>query len=283
MVESFKIMEGNMKKLSVFILIFALCTALLSGCMITFPSFTSFHYDDADKYTPGGASITDTVSRIEVEWVSGEVNVATHSDKDVTFFEESSTLLKDSTSLYYWLEGTTLHIKFCRSGIRSLNNLKKDLTLLIPEELSLREIEVESVSGGISISGIDADEIKAEAVSGGISLDSCASGEVNVETVSGNAEISSVEGYSFDIETVSGAVSFSSGSAPRELDIETVSGQIVLYLPEDSDFTMDFDTVSGAFSSELEYKNDGKRYIFGMGMGDYSIDTTSGNVEIKTF
>lgn len=44
---------------------------------------------------------------------------------------------------------------------------------------------------------------------------------------------------------------------------------------------LDFDTVSGSFSSALACKTDGSRRIFGRGNGDYSIDTTSGSVRTE--
>ena len=45
--------------------------------------------------------------------------------------------------------------------------------------------------------------------------------------------------------------------------------------------TLDFDTVSGSFSSALACKTEGSRRILGRGNGDYSIDTTSGSVHIE--
>ena len=45
--------------------------------------------------------------------------------------------------------------------------------------------------------------------------------------------------------------------------------------------TLDFDTVSGSFSSALACKTENSRRIFGNGNGDYSIDTTNGSVRIE--
>lgn len=272
-----------MKKLFVFALIFILCASLLSGCMLTFPSFMSYHYDNADRYTPGGGSLSGTVNKIEIGWLNGSVTVKPHSGDTVTFSEESRRTLSDGLTLHYLLEGTTLHIQFCRSGQHNISSLSKDLTVLIPEDIELTDIEIESVSADISAENISAKEIKLEAVSGDVLLSCCTAGEVDIETVSGSVKAQSVDTSAFSADTTSGSVTLSSASAPGELDIETVSGQITLSLPEEAGFTMKFDTVSGAFSSELPYSQDGKRFIFGSGTGDYKIDTTSGNVKIKAF
>jgi DUF4097 and DUF4098 domain-containing protein YvlB len=45
--------------------------------------------------------------------------------------------------------------------------------------------------------------------------------------------------------------------------------------------TIDFDTASGDFNSDISFKNEKKKYVCGSGANKVTIDTSSGDVEIK--
>lgn len=294
-----------MKKVTSLILILGVCVCLLSGCRLPFGSssgLSDIRYEDAERYTAGGASLTDTVERVKIDWVSGSVRVTSHAGDTVEFAEEANRGLNDDTSLYYWLDGTTLRIKFCRSGKWSLSGLEKDLTLYLPEELALKELEVDGVSAELEAAAVRAEELKLETVSGGIRVTDCSvakeaelfsvSGSIDAglpgtleklktDTVSGRVTVSAGEILSVRGGSTSGGLSFSLSNAPRSLEVDTVSGSVELYLPEDAGFTLRFSTVSGELSSDLPCRPDGKEYVCGDGAGDYSIGTTSGDVTIR--
>ena len=65
------------------------------------------------------------------------------------------------------------------------------------------------------------------------------------------------------------------------MDIDTASGKVTLQLPADSNFTLDMDTASGDFRSDLALKMDGKKYVCGNGKGMIKIDTASGDIFLK--
>ena len=138
-----------MKKVIVLLFTAALCAALLCGCRMSVrpaSGLSSFRYDHAEQYTAGGAVLSDAVERVEIHWLSGSVAVEAHGEDTISFSEEANRKLTEDDCLYYRLDGTTLLIQFCRSGKWDLNDLQKDLTVLLPEELLLKELEVNSVS-----------------------------------------------------------------------------------------------------------------------------------------
>lgn len=252
----------------------------------------------------GRITLTDEVEQVEIDWVSGGVTVATYGESAVAFQEESGRTLTEDLRMTYWVERKTLHIDFCRNERQALNGLEKQLTVWLPETLTLRELDIESVSAGISVHGGKAAELKLESASGGIQVtdgrvsDSgeleSVSGEITaaftdplraleVDTVSGAVEITAPELVSFQAETASGSVALSSGSGLRELKIETVSGPVTLTLPRNAGFTLRLDGGSGGFASDLprQENKDGTVSRFGDGSGDYSIDTVSGRVTIQ--
>ena len=294
-----------MKKLLVPLFAAALCTMLLCGGRMSIrPSvgLSSFRYDQAEQYTAGGAVLSDTVERVEIHWLSGSVAVETHGENTISFSEEANRRLTGDTCLYYRLDGTTLVIQFCRSGKWALNDLQKELTVLLPEELLLKELEVDSVSAELCADGVSVEAVELNTVSGEIRLQNCGvtnqakldtvSGSVEAElaqpleslyagTVSGNVEVTAPEVTSFQADTTSGSVFLAADTAPEELDVDTVSGSVTLRLPESAGFTLDFDTVSGEYTSELPCAVKDNCCVCGDGSGDYEIDTTSGDVRIE--
>lgn len=271
-----------MRKMFLRIAALTLCAALLSGCnMPDYFSISSFTYDDAEKYTMGGAVLSDAIDTVEIDWISGSVLVDTHSDHTVAFEEHANRKLSKDTTLYYWLEGKTLHIKFGRSGKWRHSGLDKDLTLYLPEQL-LEELEVESVSAKIEVNGIGASHMKLDTVSGEIAAS--LPGMINdleIGTVSGTAHISAPQIGSFEADSTSGEISLSVETAPEKLDVDTVSGNFDLYLPETAGFELRFDTVSGNLDSEIPCETDGKNYIYGDGTATYRVETVSGNLRIE--
>ena len=75
----------------------------LSGC---FNAPTTLNYKHADRYTMGGATITDSVRNIDINWIGGNVDVLTHNENTVSFSEISDTaqyLYSFQFSLYWIL------------------------------------------------------------------------------------------------------------------------------------------------------------------------------------
>ena len=293
-----------MNKSASLVLVLTLCSLLLSGCGLHIrPSLglSGINYEHPEKYTVGGAAFTDKVERVEIHWLSGSVTVTGHKGNEIRFSEKANRNLTNDLSMHYWLDGSTLRIQFCRSGKWNLNGLEKDLTLQLPERL-FESLEVDTVSARISLEDLAVNDLETDSVSGAVRLRDCrvtdrvradtTSGSVKavltgalrewkVDTVSGSVELTVPEVQSFDVNTTSGSVSLTVEKAPKDLDVDSVSGSVSLCLPADGDFTLDFDTVSGSFSSDLTCRTEGSRRIFGKGRGDYSIDTTSGSVYIE--
>ena len=281
-----------------------LCALLLSGCGLHIrPSLglSGINYEHPEKYTVGGAAFTDKVEKVEIHWLSGSVTVTGHRGNEIRFSETANRNLTNDLSMHYWLDGSTLRIQFCRSGKWNLNGLEKELTLQLPERL-LQSLTVDTVSARVNLEGLKMEDLGLDTVSGAVRLRDCqvsdrarvdttsgfvkaaltgALREWKADTVSGSVELIVPEVKAFDVNTTSGSVSLTAESAPKDLDVDSVSGSVTLCLPADGDFTLDFDTVSGSFSSDLAFKTEGSRRIFGRGTGDYSIDTTSGSVNIE--
>lgn len=220
-----------MKKTFSIMLILAVCAGLLSGCRISVhlpTGLSSFYYDNVEKYVVGGANIADTVERVEIQWLSGSVNVAAHKEDIVRFSEETNRTLTNDNSVHYWLDDTTLRIQFCDSGEWDLNGLKKDLTVLLPEELMLKGLKINGVSAEMEVDSIWAEELSLNTVSGDLEVTGC--------TITESA----------DFDTTSGAVTAEVLGALRELCASTVSGKASVTAQRID--MVDMDSTSGDFA-----------------------------------
>lgn len=293
------------RKMLSLMFVLATCASLLGGCRLSVqppPGLSSFLYENAEQYTMGGASLTDIVESVEIRWVSGGVSVECGQENTVVFEEDANRDLDADSTMYYWLEGTTLHIQYCRSGEWDFSGLEKDLVLRLPAGLRLKELDINGVSAGISVDSVSSAALEISTVTGSIYAKNCAvseradfdttSGKISADlreplktlkagTVSGRIDITANAINLIDMDSTSGSVTVSVQSAPKSMELDTVSGSLTLCLPENADFTLHFDTVSGSFSSDLLYKTEHREYIFGNGAGAYNIGTTSGNVTIQ--
>ena len=93
-------------------------------------------------------------------------------------------------------------------------------------------------------------------------------------------DIASAERITTDCS--SGDVELRLGTMPSETKMDASSGNITLYIPKDADFTADIDTASGSFDSEFPFTKKDDTYVCGSGTNKLEIDTSSGDVKIKT-
>lgn len=288
----------------------------MTGCF----SLGGVMYPNSKNYSVGDATISDKVEKIEVDWPSGGVKIETHSDNTVLITEEASMSLSDNLRVHWWLDDTTLHVKFCESGEgqKIFSTWRKDLTLTVPETLKLADFSLSVASAEVEADGVQADHIEVSSASGDIDLVceadriklSSASGEIKIEqsgdasavdcssasgkieavleradkasfsAASGKISVTAGAADSLSAKTASGDVSYMLDVMPSNCSAKTASGSVTVTLPEDSDFTATVDTTSGDFASDLALKKDGKNYICGDGSGKIMIDTTSGDVSI---
>lgn len=105
------------------------------------------------------------------------------------------------------------------------------LELRVPA--SVREVDIQGVSGGIYAEGVSLDRLKAQTVSGGVKVSGVNAEQMNLSTVSGGVELSQVWGKWLTCKTVSGGVKVYLEDSAQEVSLESVSGGIDVYLKGD--------------------------------------------------
>jgi len=83
-----------------------------------------------------------------------------------------------------------------------------------------------------------------------------------------------------DIETTSGNIEFYTFMTRTEVELESVSGNVLLGLPSDKGFYVDYTTISGAMKSDFFLTGQRGHYEYLNGGPTFEVTTVSGNLEL---
>lgn len=220
------------------------------------------------------------IDEIVVIWTCGNVTVSSEERADISY----RTLRKGSDlETAYRLENGCLTIGFSQKSFVSGKVKEKDLTLFLPENWAGKVLEIESVSADIEISNLaNLSKLDIENVSGEISIRNSTFTEVEIETVSGGMYLAGTFSK-IDIEAVSAKCTIDAVECPQNIDIETISGETFLSLPQGYGFELNIDGISKSVHTTLPYKKDGSRYISSGELGNCNIDvdSVSGSITIS--
>ncbi len=290
----------------------------LCGCSVGFINVNGVRYSDADKYTPGDREFSETIDTLDIDWSSGGVKVTAADVSVVSVKETTKAQLEDELKVHTWAEGSTLHVRFCKSGESYDKNEPKTVEITVPKAAVLEGVNIDvssadvtcegltaksaaldsssgntvfsgsadsftadSSSGNITFNG-EAKKIKADSSSGDITVTQKGKCEsISIGTSSGDADIDAQSVNSLTLDTSSGLGSIKLAEMPSDVNIEASSGDMTLRLPETAGFKATISTSSGDVSYELPMTKEGEEtYICGDGSSKLSIDTSSGNVKI---
>lgn len=257
-------------------------------------------YANADKYTAGGFTYdAGAVKRVELEWAAGDITLK-HGSGTLSVSESGGDALATSERLHWWLDGTTLRIKYCESGFTHIIQSKnKHLTLELPindrvdlkidvasggiyaDALHVNSLDVKTASGGIAIDALDAGEAHIDSASGGIRLGTVTVDVFSVDTASGGLSADRLNARTVKVDSASGGITLGLDTM-ETVDIDVASGRVTLkLLNAEHGATVRLSKLSGDFDCALPMTAEGKTYKIGNGAIQIKINTASGGVTIE--
>ena len=262
-----------MKKIIVIGLTATVCAFTMVGC----GEMIYEKYERADAYSVGDFTYDSaTVKSLEIDWVAGKITLV-ESDKATLSVYEKNPAEDDADKVHYLLEGGALKIQYCKSGKwGSIAERNKALTVEVPSGIS---IEIDAVSADVQAETLTAREISVSTVSGEVEGNAWTADEVEVETTSGNLQVGLISATGISVETTSGEVAFSMEKGRAEVD--TVSGDVTIKLPEGVGARIEYETVSGDFSSAFAYTKERDIYTVAGGELALFVETSSGDLRIE--
>ena len=230
----------------------------------------------------GAAQFSADLQEIEIDWVSGSIRLLPTNVSSIQVSESG----KD-TSKYPMIckqDGQTLKIEYCAStSFGDLKNLKfsKDLTIFVPMDWNGRAVKVDAASAKLSVQDLTIGEVEIDTASGSSQFDNCTIDSLDVDTASGDVYF---EGSlnRLNCDSASAGVQAVLDNVPDEIDMDTASGGLELFLPEDAGFSVKMDTMSGKFDSTLTYATKNGRYVCGNGACQIDMSSRGGGVTIRS-
>lgn len=261
------------------VLILILLAVLASAFMFGLNWRPFRHLDSADigavsSINPSG------VSRIGIEWAAGDIVIQRGRDNTINISESASG---NDRPMVCRMKNDKLEIQFTENKPFSFgfgNIASKDLTVTVPEDFDLRELELDMASGNVEIRDLTIDEVEFDCADVECVLDGCTVRTLDVDTASGDITFSgSLEELDLDSASTDFVGVFT--NTPRSITMDGMSGKLDLTLPEKGGFSARIDGMSNHFSSEYPTQTVNGAYVWGDGFCRIDVDGMSSDVTIR--
>ena len=202
-------------------------TVCFTGCSWSpFNSF-SYTYENADKYTAGDREIDDTVTKINIDYVSGDVKVKGTDTDSISVKETANKDLDSDHQVHTWVDGDTLYVRYCVStNMINFGKIEKSLEITIPSEQELDDFIIDVSSGNIDLDGFTTDNLNSHASSGNMTID-CSASVIELKSSSGNVGLTQTgNSDSVKIKASSGNVALIHDGDSDSITIDSSSGKI---------------------------------------------------------
>lgn len=227
----------------------------------------------------------EQVQEIEIKWAAGNILI---QPADVTEIRISESDVSDEKYAMLWkLKGGNLSIQFCDEsaanfgfGININADLKKDLTIFVPRDWSCHSLEIDAASATLEINDLSIREVDIDTASGVCRFDNCSVNQLDLDTASGDVTFMGNLDI-LDCDAASASVYAVLDNVPTRMDLDTMSGDLDITLPEDAGFSVNMNGMSSDFSSDFETTMENGYHIHGNGACRISVNAMSGDVVIR--
>lgn len=300
-------MNLNMKNIVLILIAVMLASFLMAGLLgatiAPFWGWTDFNQVMESIDETREFSVED-ITEIQLETISTDINIIP---------VEEGTEIK--VHLYGEVTPDILPVEFAkksgnrltvtirpRTGINMNTRLRLTLDMYVPvgygetlrgdtvsgdlnvADLDVKALYVKTVSGNLNVSNINLDTLDFQSVSGVLYAKTCSAAKANLKTISGNLDITNFAG-DIDAKTVSGDLIVEYSEFANNITFDTTSGKTILTLPQESQFSIHLNTVSGNVDSEFPVmvtSGSGRNFegTVGDGANRIRIKSVSGNVNL---
>ena len=199
----------------------------LTGCSFGMFNTFNYRYDDADKYEAGDREIDDTITKINIDYLSGDVKVKGTDEDTVSVKETTNKSIDDDHKVHTWVDGDTLYVRYCASmDMISFNGIEKSLEITLPGNQELDDFIINVASGEIDMNGFTSDKMIAHASSGNTKID-CSVKDIEIKVSSGDISFTQTgNSDSVKVKASSGDIVINHAGDCTSLDIDSSSGKI---------------------------------------------------------
>lgn len=273
------------------IVLFSLAIIVLGGILLAGIGLNMYSFDFSfGKGSSGisdgtvgaqGSVPADRVRNIEIDWVAGTITlIPDENATDIVFHEEGNA---DPDHQMVWKQsGDTLSIQYEKSKVYvgiQVTEESKDLTITVPAGWVCRSLEIDAASAEVDVSNLTIHEVDFDGASGICTFENCIVDELEVDTASGdlfyNGQLETLK-----VSSMSANCEVVLTNAPKQIDMDSMSGDLDLTLPEGCGFSLAMDAMSSDFSTDFETVTKNGRHVHGDGSCRIDIDAMSGDVSV---
>ena len=163
--------------------------------------------------------------------------------------------------------GQTLKIQYNEDSVEfpSLGfstDISKDLVIVVPDTWNCNTLEIDAAAADVQIIDLTINELDFDGASGKLILDNCNIADLDIDTASGDVEFSGVlKNLDFDAASAKFCGEFL--AMPNRLNIDTMSGNMDIVLPEDCRFICELEAMNGSFNTDFSTTQENGTYIHG--------------------
>jgi len=284
----------NIQKMVIWLVIIAVVSLTIAAIvffntenyMVSFRGRSDFEGNSIDEVKTFDI---DQLREIYIHSVSSDVSVFSTEEEDIKIHFYGRSALKSEKALPKLitnLEGSKLKIEIEYPKVlfywAAADVL---LDIYIPRDYRDNVI-IDAVSADVDISNLDINNFKCKTVSGDLKIKSLGSDNLTINTASGDVNIVDFSG-NLKADLVSGDIDVGYRVFDNNVDIKTISGKVKIDLPQNAEFYLKTNTVSGEVVAKFPITiisfNKMNQLEGTVGTGDNSIiiDTVSGDIYLN--
>ena len=277
------------------IVLFSLALLILGSILLCVVSYELFAFDSHTVTVRNESTVTDAVQanfvgkasdiqHLEIEWAAGSITILPDSDSDRIYVSETQ-VSKEKYAMHITQSGNKLKIEFNDEdgfyiGFGSNEFDAKDLVISVPADWICHSLEIDAAAADVKISGLTVREVDFDGASGICTFEDCQIEKLDMDTASGDVEFTGTL-ESLDFDAMSARFTGTFQNIPNRIDIDTMSGDLDISLPDNCGFTLSLDALSGDFTSDFATTMNGETYRYGDGQCRINVSAMSGDVTIR--
>lgn len=268
-----------MKNIMIIIMLSLVCL-FFSGCSFY---ISVGKYSDSDKYLVGDQEYSGELVELDIDWVSGTVELIEDSSAEaITLKEETDYEAEELKVRSYFSDGKLL-IKFGKSGYRGKVGLGQRKYLEIRYK-DVSKIKVNLTSGSLKAESITCDSLDLDMTSGEVVINKLSCDSAEIDLSSGKVNIEELVCNNLDCDMTSGKCVISVKTL-KEGSFDMTSGRVTLTIPSTFATKVKFAKTTGRLKTDKTFTRVANEYIFGdIGSeveSNIKVNITSGTFEIK--
>ena len=292
------------------IIIWSIVIVLLLGILVTVGMFGLYRYDvetvvnnvavdrgelKLEEELPAATAIisledtfsmpADEINEIEINWAAGSILIMPYDVEDIEISESDVSDPKYVMECYQ--KGKKLIINFSDEnrynfgfGITINDNLSKDLTILVPRDWELDTLEIDAASAKLEVCDMTIQDVEIDTASGVCEFENCNVDTIDIDTASGDVKFVGSLNI-LDCDAASANIVAILSNTPSRMDLDSMSGDLDITLPEDCGFTVSNEGLSSDFSSDFPTTQKNGNHVYGDGSCRIDVDAMSGDVTIR--